>query len=978
MKILFQSTIFSFLLTFSSQTLFAQKEYEWKTNTSGEYAYKYIENDPSHSRFYQLKNGLSVILSPSHEKPRIQTFIAVKAGSKTDPSDHTGLAHYLEHMLFKGTQKYGVLDWEKEKPLLEKIEQLYEDYNSTTDEKKRKEIYKEIDKISGEAANYAIANEYDKLMSEMGAKGTNAFTSHEQTVYTEDIPSNAIDKYLAVQAERFRDPVFRLFHTELEAVYEEKNRSLDSDGSKVFEKMFKLLFPNNNYGKQTTIGTIHDLKNPSLVEIRKYFKTYYVPNNMGIIMAGDFDPDQVIKKIDQSFSYMEPKPIPDYTFEPERPIQKPITAEVFGPEPARVMLGFRFPGASSDDAQMLDLIGEMLTNGSAGLIDIDLVKKQKLLDAYAFSYVLKDYSTLLLGGTPTEGQSLEEVQDLLLKEIHKLKSGDFSEDIITSIINNERKSRLKINNNYTRRAYSLMSNFTLDEDWKRHLNYTNSLSAITKEDVINFAKKYFHDNYVIVFKRQGEDKNVIKVEKPNITPVEVNRNEQSEFVKQIAAIPENKIKPIWLDYNKDIERASTGKYDILAVQDKEKGLFKLEYYYKTGEWSNKLLPIAVDYLEFIGTKNKTAEEFSKEFYGLASSFNLWVSSENTYISLDGLQSNFEKTVTMFDDLLQNCVADEASFKAYVKSLKKTRSDAKESKWQIKWGLQDYAVYGAHNPFNNKLSNEELDNLKADDLIKVLHNLSKYKHKILYYGPKSAAEIATVMKTKHTGPKVFTPVPEPYRFIQKDQNKNEVLLAHYDMVQAEIFWIRNNDKYNEALLPGIRFFNEYFGRGMNSLVFQTIRESKALAYSSYAFLRSPVRKESRVEFRAYIGTQSDKFVEAVDAMNELLTTLPESQKSVELARKGLRKNLASQRITGISIIYDYLTAQRLGRNYDIREKIYNDVENMDYTDLKKFYDNEISNKAYTYCILTGENTLDKKKLNSLGTVKQLSLEEIFGY
>src|SRR5690554_2813599 len=275
----------------------AQEQFHWKEKTSNGYTYQYVENDPSGARFYTLKNGLTVILSPSKKEPRIQTYIAVKAGSKTDPATHTGLAHYLEHMLFKGTDKYGSLDWEKEKPLLDKIESLYEEYNSTTDESERKLIYQEIDRVSGQAAKYAIANEYDKIMSGMGAQGTNAFTSVEQTVYTEDIPSNVVDKFLTVQAERFRNPVLRLFHTELEAVYEEKNRSLDSDGSKVFEEMFAQLFPNNNYGKQTTIGTIEHLKNPSLVEIRKYYENYYVPNNMAIIMAGDFNPDDVIKSV---------------------------------------------------------------------------------------------------------------------------------------------------------------------------------------------------------------------------------------------------------------------------------------------------------------------------------------------------------------------------------------------------------------------------------------------------------------------------------------------------------------------------------------------------------------------------------------------------------------------------------------------------------------------------------------------------------
>ena len=371
------------------------QDFQWKEATSNGYTYKYVTNDPTAARYYKLKNGLTVILSPTNKDPRIQTYIATKAGSKTDPADHTGLAHYLEHMLFKGTDKFGSKDWAKEKPILDQIDALYEKYNSTKDETKRKEIYKEIDRVSGEAAKFAIANEYDKMMAGMGADGTNAFTSFEQTVYTEDVPANVVDKFLAVQSERFRQPVLRLFHTELEAVYEEKNRSLDDDGDKVYDMMFASLFPNNNYGKQTTIGTIEHLKNPSLKAIREYFNTYYVPNNMGIIMSGDFNPDEVIAKIDKAFSYMKTKSIPEYKIGQEKPITSPIVKEVIGPNPENVMLGFRFPGATTKDARLLNLVGNMLTNGQAGLIDLDLVKKQKLLAAYAFPYVLKDYSVLL-------------------------------------------------------------------------------------------------------------------------------------------------------------------------------------------------------------------------------------------------------------------------------------------------------------------------------------------------------------------------------------------------------------------------------------------------------------------------------------------------------------------------------------------------------------------------------------------------------
>lgn len=980
---LFTLTIVSSFLLFactdSAKTKIKNGELVWKTAESAGFEYNYIENDPSETRFYTLENGLTVILSPSNKEPRIQTFIAIKAGSKTDPATHTGLAHYLEHMLFKGTDKYGSLDWEKEKPLLDKIESLYEEYNSTTDESERKLIYQEIDRVSGQAAKYAIANEYDKIMSGMGAQGTNAFTSVEQTVYTEDIPSNVVDKFLTVQAERFRNPVLRLFHTELEAVYEEKNRSLDSDGSKVFEEMFAQLFPNNNYGKQTTIGTIEHLKNPSLVEIRKYYENYYVPNNMAIIMAGDFNPDDVIKSVAEKFAYMQYKDVPVYEVGLEKEITSPIQSEVYGPEPERLMFGYRFPGASSEDAKMLELVGEILTNGAAGLIDLNLVQKQKLLGAYAFPYVLKDYSVLLLGGNPLEGQSLDEVKALLLGEIDKLKSGDFSEDIITSIINNAKKGMLETNENYTSRAYELMDNFVLGTDWKDRLSQVKYLNKISKQDVVDFANKYFKDNYVAVYKLQGEDDNVQKVEKPAITPVEVNREAQSDFLIKIAEMPENEITPLWLDFEEDIQRIEEDDfYPVLAVQNNDTELFELKYYFETGKWSNPMLSYATGYLNYIGTDTRTAEDISKEFYKLATDFQIWVNDEDMSIRIMGLQENFEASVRLFDELLKNCVADEEALLSYIDRVKKSRQNAKENKGAIMSGLRSYAMYGAKNPFNSVLSNEELDNLTAEVLTQQIHTIANYKHSILYYGPKTADEITEIMKTVHPMPETFAEMPEATKFEQNVQTSNSVLLAHYDMVQAEIFWVRNSDFYNEANVPTVSLFNQYFGGGMESIVFQTIRESKALAYSTYARFNNPSRKDRRTSFFAYVGTQADKFSEAVDGMNELLTELPKSDKAVENAKRNQIKTIASERIIGMDILNSYLSAKRMGRDYDIRKHIYNKTGDFMFEDLQTFHKNEISGKPYTYCIVADEGKLNSSKLKALGTVKTLKLEEIFGY
>lgn len=955
------------------------QDYQWKEATSNGYKYKYVTNDPTTARYYTLKNGLTVILSPTSKEPRIQTYIATKAGSKTDPADHTGLAHYLEHMLFKGTNQFGSKDWAKEKPLLDQIDALYEKYNQTKDEAKRKEIYKEIDRVSGEAAKYAIANEYDKMMAGMGADGSNAFTSFEQTVYTEDIPSNVVDKFLALQSERFREPILRLFHTELEAVYEEKNRTLDDDGDKVYDTMFANLFPNNNYGKQTTIGTIEHLKNPSLHAIREYYNNYYVPNNMGIIMSGDFNPDEVIAKIDKAFSYMKSKPVPEYIVGQEKAITIPVIKEVVGPNPESVMLGFRFPGASTKDARLLNFVGSMLTNGQAGLIDLDLVKKQKLLGAYAYPYALKDYSVLLLEGKPTEGQSLDDVKGLLLQEIDKLRKGDFSDDLIQSIVNNEKKNTIQKDEKYSSRASILMDEFTSDVDHKANLEYIEEISKLTKKDIMDFVSKYLqNNNYVAVYKKKGEDKSIVKVDKPTITPVSVNREDQSAFLKKIDEMPEKAIAPVWLNYDKDIAKNKLGEVEVLSVKNTDNDLFRMYYHFDSGKWNNKMLPLAAEYLQYLGTTDKSSETISREFYKLASSFKVSAGNEETYVSLEGLNENFDKTIALFENLIKNCKADQSALDAYKNRLKKARANAKQNKATIMAGLRSYAQYGAQNPFNNALSDAELDALKADDLINILHDLFNFKHKVLYYGPKTGAETVASLKPVHKLPATLKELPKTKTFVQIPTDKNKVLFAHYDMVQAEIFWARNSDQYNSSITPTVSLFNNYFGGGMGSIVFQTIRESKALAYSTYSYFALPSKKEDKNSIMAYVGTQADKFNEASSAMNELLTTLPKSEQLFETAKSGLKKTIASERISQDGIIFSYLKSQRLGNNFDIRKNVYEQAPKLSFADINTFHDKEMKNKNYTYCIVAAQDKVNEADMQKLGEIKKLNLTEIFGY
>jgi predicted Zn-dependent peptidase len=970
------------LMAVSIQSLSAQGKFEWKDAVSGGYAYKYVTNDPMKARFYTLKNGLTVVLSVNKKEPRISVKIPVRAGSNTDPKDHTGLAHYLEHLLFKGTDKFGTLDWAKEKPLLDQIDGLYEQYNHTTDSAKRKEIYRQIDKVSGEASKYAIANEYDKLMAAMGAQGTNAHTWVEETVYEEDIPANALNKFLTVQAERFRNPILRIFHTELEAVYEEKNRSLDNDGSKANEAMYAGLFPTHNYGQQTTIGTIEHLKNPSLNAIRDYYYKYYVPNNMAIVLVGDLDPDATIKMLDEKFSYMKPKPIDEYKPAQEKALVGPVVKEVFGPSAESLRIGYRTAGADTRDELLADLLSSVLSNGKAGLLDLNLNKQQKLLGANAGVRPFKDYGIFILLASPKQGQTLEQAKDLLMEQIDIVKKGNFDESLIKSIVSNEKLAQLQGIENNDNRASIITDVFIKSKGlgWKNAAAQQDEMAKVSKKELVEFANKFFADNnYVIIYKRKGVDKNIVKVDKPTITPVETNAGKQSPFVKQVNDMPLLPVKPVFLDFNKDLQKSKAGKADVLYVQNKDNSLFRLYYKFNIGSYNNKLLPLALQYLQFLNTDKYTAEQISKEFYNLACNYNINAGTEESMASITGLQENFDKAVSLFEYLIKNCKEDDAALEGLKNRLAKSRTNSKLNKAAIIGALRSYGIYGAKNPTNYTLTDAEIKNLKAADLVAILHGMLNNEHKIIYYGPQALPAFTSNIVKIHTVPAIWAATTPAVKFDRIRQTKNEVLFADYDMVQAEIYWLRTLDNYDAKKEATVNLFNGYFGAGsMGAIVFQTIRESKALAYSTGAVLQTPAKKEDPYAFLAYVGTQADKLNEAIVGMNELLNDLPKNEQSLSDAKKSMVKDLETERISNDNIIFTYLANQKKGIDYDLRKDIYAQAGSLTFDDLKKLHNSSISQKPFTYTIVASEKKVKMEDLKKYGEVKKLSLEELFGY
>lgn len=945
-----------------------------------EKGYETVENDPTNTRIYTLDNGLKVYLSVNEEAPRLQTSIAVRAGSKNDPATATGLAHYLEHMLFKGTDAYGTKDFAQEGPLLDQIDSLYEVYRGTTDEAARTALYAQIDSVSQVASTFAIANEYDKMVSEMGAKGTNAYTSQEETVYVNDIPTNQLEKWLTLEAERFRNPQLRLFHTELEAVYEEKNRSLDSDGSITFETLMSNLFPTHQYGQQTTIGTIDHLKNPSLTEIKKYFNTYYVPNNMAICMSGDINPDEVIEQIKAKFGSFESKEVPTFEVAIEAAITTPIIKEVTGPDAEFMYMAYRFDGVDSRESQLIQLCDMILANSTAGIIDLNLNQAQAVQRASSFTYILTDYSAHMLTGSPKQDQTLEEVKDLLLAQIDSLKAGAFPDWLPEACINDLKLGRVRQFDNNRGRTSLMVDAFVQRRDWAKAVGEIDELKKFSKEDIVNFAKKNYNDNYIAVYKKNGDKENDVSVIKPKITPVQVNREDVSPFLTNVTGMKFNPIQPRFLDYEKDINETNLANgTTVRTVKNETNGLFSLYYLFDMGKNNNSKVEMALDYLQFLGTDKYSPSEIQQEFYKIGCDFSVFANDERSYIIMNGLDENFEKGIQLFEHLLANAKAEEEALKSLVANVMKSRSDAKLSKRNILFGaMQSYAQYGSNSPYKNILSEEELNNLNTEELVALINSLTNFEHRILYYGPKSEEELVASLNDNHKMPETFTAIPTAKQFVEQENEGTKVYVVDYEMKQAEIMMLSKKEMYNPETVAAAAIFNEYFGGGMGSIVFQEMRESKALAYSVYSVYRSPSDSAKAHYAMAYIGAQADKLAEAMEGMTDLLNNMPESEKSFELAKKAAIEKIRTERITKAAKIFNYETALKRGVNRDLRKDVYDAIPNMTMADLKAFHETYIKNSSYNIMVIGKKDGLNMDALKSYGPVTMLSLEDVFGY
>lgn len=945
------------------------------------YAYQTVDGDPLKARIYTLDNGLTVYLTQNREKPVILAFVAVRAGAQNDPLESTGLAHYQEHIMFKGTQSYGTTDYEKELPNLLAIDSLYEVYGRTTDSEQRKAIYHQIDSFSYEGSKIAIANEFDKLMSGIGATGVNAYTGSSMTCYHEVIPSNALAQWAIIESDRFQNLVIRGFHTELEAVYEEFNMNATVDVRKVFLAIDQTLYPAVPYRQHTVLGTQEDLKNPSIKNIRRFYDTYYRPNNVAICLSGDFEFQDAIEIIDTYFGAWQPKQIPA----PVRYEQPSLAAHkdtvVYGNEAPQLWLAWKMPAVTHEDIPALEVLSLVLQNGKCGLLDTDVEQRQLLLSAYSGLDTEGDYSTYFLFGSPKEKQKLEDVRAILLAEIEKLKKGEFSDELLSAIIKNEKRQELLAFQYNEGRVDRFIMSHVYQIPYADIVNDISLKEKLTKDDIVRVANKYFTDSYACVFKQHKEDANPPKMEKPAITPIEMNREQSSLFYQSIMAIESERSKPQFLDFDKDLSRSILPNgVELLYCQNKENDLTDINFVAMKGVDQEPELDLASDLLSYLGSGTLTTTQYQQALYEQAAEAGVSSARNASYFYLHSLKESMPAALALFEDHVLTAKPDKAVLREIIKDALKEHDDAKKDQESCFERLDDYGMFGAQTMQHRTLTPKQMNKLKPEELLAQLRALIPAIERVEYYGPLSEEEVkALLASSKLLAQADASKRIEPKRIQPQEVKQSEVLIAPYNANNAFISAFANwGEVYNTKDLAIIMLFNEYFAGSMGGIVFQEMREARALCYASWARYRTASYKGDNNTFVKGILSQNDKLKDCINTFTEICDNMPISQAAFDNAKAAVIKQLGQKRYVRSQPIDAFVYFRQLGWDHDMYRDIYEQVQHLTIDDIVAFQKAHIANRTYRYMILGNPKELDMDYLKTLGPVKKLSIKDIFVY
>lgn len=930
-------------------------------------------DDPMDVHIYRLDNGLMVYLTENKEEPRFYAEIAVRAGSKHDPPESTGLAHYLEHMLFKGTQTMGTLDYAKEKPHLDRITRLYEDHHREKDPDKRSAIYAEINRESQLAARYAIPNELDKIYKAMGESGLNAHTWHEETVYKVGLPANRLEHWAMIESQRFQNPVFRLFQPELEVVYEEKNRTLDNKDWLVREAVRRLMYQKHPYGQQTAIGEVEHLKNPSLKNMYEFYDTYYVPNNMAICISGDIDIDEAIQLIDRHFSAWKPKNLPDRKSWKEPALKDVVRDTVRFRGEEYVLIGFRTADRNHQDAEALKLIDMILDNRTAGLINLNLVQQQQVRSAGSYPALKNDYGAQYLWGIPKSGQTLAEVEQLLRDQIEIIKRGDFDESILAAIITDSKKHHKRGLESNTSRVARLSQAFISHSDWDDAVAEITRMEKVGKQDIVRVANQYFGNTYVAVHRIDAQH-DLPKIEKPQIDKIDIDPTRQSAFARNILSQPVREIEPRFLtgtDYR--IAEIADG-IRLYYAKNPINDLFSFSIGVEVGTRQDNRLEPAKWLMEKSGVDSLSAEALKREWYRLGTDFDIDLQDNETAFRISGLDENFGSSLSLMLAHLTRPTADQATFNEQVKIALAQREDEKKNPRAVRDALREYSRYGEASGQRQRLSAQALQTLTVEDLHGLVGDLIAHKCALVYVGSLSIDQVIAAIAQHGLAPHKDPPAYEHQRVRAPEQT--EIRFFHQETAQSQVFIEFGGASFNEALRPAIDLYNDYFAGGMSGIVFQELREARALAYSAFARYDLGDRVGDPNKMWGYIGCQADKTPEAIEAFIDLIDNLPEAPERFDAARASVINRYRVAKIGFRDVPGVLRIWERQNLVPDPRRARFEHIQQAGFPLVLNFHKAHIQNRAKLVSIVGDTTKFDLNRLSKMGKVMPVSLEDLF--
>ena len=953
---------------------------------------------------YKLENGLTVILQEDHRRPEVQGFVTVRTGSVNESPDATGMAHYLEHVMFKGTQTMGTIDWEKEKPHYDKIVQLYDELGKTKDKKKREAIQKQINEESLKAAEYAVPNELSQLVDEMGGTGLNAATSYDYTYYLSKFPSSQIERWLMVYSHIFEKPVFRSFQAELETIYEEYNMYADQVYSRIQEEIMSNIFKKTPYGRDV-IGLPDHLKNPSLTELQKFFATYYVPGNMGLVLVGDFDSNNAKQLIEKTFGKLEKKEAPAaINVGDEAPFKGRETLEIKMGYNNQLYLVFRTVPVRHDDDIALDICGMLLSNGQSGLLD-QLLWENKVYSASAGNQALKNAGAFMISAVPnpqefyegpdpsrivtyadytavvnaTERAYLKAIpgtERMILAEIESLKEGYFEDWQLESIKQQLLTYYERQQENVSSKASALSNYFANDIPIEKYVNYVENIKKITREDIITIAKKYFNKDYLAIHLKPGKLKKT-QIDKPEYKPlVFPNAEAQSIFGKEFSAVqtPEQKIK--FIDFSADLQKiAMKNGNTIHYTKNPVNDVFSLTIRYDVGSSTIKEL----DYtylLNYAGAAAREAKALKGQFARLNCSYSISADKNFLYVSMSGPEVNLQQAVTYLNLLINQMNLPSNQMNRLYLGEKGSREYEREEVDAVADALSDYVMYGKESDYIDRWTLKTLMSMKSTELLSAFKNATEYSATIFYTGAKSANEIKTMLEQNMK----FADAPKKGKGYQERARQpikeNVVYFVNHPSLQAQIYFLADGKAYQIKDAPVISAYNNYFGGGFTGLLMQEIREYRSMAYGAGGGYSTPGLPEKPALFYGVIQTQNDKAANAIDVYMDLVRNMPVKANRMDVLKKKLELSAATTRpdFRSIPMTLDYW--ERMGYTEDPVKFQLSTTETMTFDDIVNFEKTHIKDQPMAIMIVGDKKRIDMKALAKYGKVIELKPYEIF--